>query len=431
MNGDPRSHGLWEASAPEALPAPPLTEDLVAEVAIVGAGYTGLSAALHLAEAGASVVVLEGAGIGFGGSGRNVGLVNAGLWLMPSRLRQVLGETHGPRLLSQLGEAPSLVFELIDRHAIDCQPVRSGTLHCAADARGLAELEIRCRQWQELGAPVRLLDPAETAGRLGTTAYRGSLLDLRAGTIQPLAYARGLACAAVSSGARLHSGSPVVAMEEEPGAGWRLRTASGRTLSAKWAIVATNAYTGPGGPCPALQRELVRLPYFNLATAPLPRELAETVLPGREGAWDTRRLLSSFRMDRGGRLVFGSVGALRGCATEVHRTWARRALAKLFPQLAGVSFEHEWYGVIGMTSDAVPRLHALGRRALSISGYNGRGIAPGTTFGRDLARWVLGELTEADMPLPVSEPGSAALKPLREGFYEAGSLAAHLAGAWL
>ena len=429
MNGDPRSHGLWEASAPPAPAAPPLMQDAVAEVAIVGAGYTGLSAALHLAEAGASVAVLEGAGIGFGGSGRNVGLVNAGLWLMPSQLRQALGENHGPRLLRQLGEAPSLVFELIDRHGIDCQPVRSGTLHCAADGRGLAELAARCRQWRELGAPVRLLDSAETVGKLGTSAYRGSLLDLRAGTIQPLAYARGLAAAAVSSGARLYSGSPVVAMDEDPAAGWRLRTASGGTLRAKWALATTNAYTHAGGPCAQLQRELVRLPYFNLATAPLPRGLAERILPERQGAWDTRRLLSSFRMDREGRLIFGSVGTLRGGAREVHRAWGRRALAKLFPQLAGVRFEHEWYGVIGMTSDALPRLHAQGRRAMSISGYNGRGIGPGTSFGRDLARWVLGQLSEADLPLPVSEPGSAALKPLRESFYEAGSLAAHLAGA--
>jgi glycine/D-amino acid oxidase-like deaminating enzyme len=94
-----------------------------------------------------------------------------------------------------------------------------------------------------------------------------------------------------------------------------------------------------------------------------------------------------------------------------------------------VAFEHEWYGVIGMTSDALPRLHQLGRQAVSISGYNGRGIAPGTSFGRDLARWVLGQVSEEELPLPKTEPASAALKPLKEAFYEAGSLAAHFAGA--
>lgn len=427
MNNDPRSHGLWEASAPAAPSTSPLTEDVVADVAIVGAGYTGLSAALHLAQAGASVAVIEAVDIGFGGSGRNVGLVNAGMWVMPYALQHELGSTYGPRLLRQLGDAPALVFDLIEKHSIECQPVRSGTLHCAADAKGLAELKDRLEQWRELGAPVRLLDASETAEKVGTNAYLGSLLDLRAGTIQPLAYARGLASAAISSGARLYSRSPVVAVEHR--GGWRLRAASGGSVQAKWMIVATNAYTGPGGVWPQLGQELVRLPYFNLATAPLPEQLAKEILPERQGAWDTRQVLSSFRFDRAGRLVFGSVGALRGSGRGIHRAWGRRALAKLFPQLEGIDFEHEWYGAIGMTTNALPRFHELGRNAVSISGYNGRGIAPGTSFGRDLARLALGQISDSELSLPKTEIGAAPLKPLKEVFYEAGSQAAHFVGA--
>ena len=210
MRDDPRSHGLWEHSAPPAPPTANLNDRLAADVVVIGAGYTGLSAALHLAEAGASAVVLEAVEVGFGCSGRNVGLVNAGLWLMPDALISQLGEVYGVRLLELLGEAPSLVFGLIEKHAISCEVARSGTLHCAVGAKGLAELEERARQWKARGAPVHLLDQSQTAQTVGTDAYAGSLLDLRAGTIQPLAYARGLAGAAIKAGARIFTSSPVI-----------------------------------------------------------------------------------------------------------------------------------------------------------------------------------------------------------------------------
>ena len=148
---------------------------------------------------GASVVVLEGAEIGFGGSGRNVGLVNAGMWVMPEAMPQALGSVYGPRLLDFLGAAPAEVFALVKRHGIDCEAVPNGTLHCAVGATGLAEITERARQWAARGAPVELLDASETARRLGGGRYAGSLLDRRAGTIQPLAYVRGLARAALAA----------------------------------------------------------------------------------------------------------------------------------------------------------------------------------------------------------------------------------------
>lgn len=428
MNGDPRSHGLWEASAPPAPATQALGGTLSVDAVVVGGGYTGLSAALHLARGGASVAVLEAVDIGFGGSGRNVGLVNAGMWVMPSALPGELGAEHGTRLLNLLGDGPSLVFDLVDRFGIDCEPVRNGTLHCAVGAAGLANITERAAQWQALGAPVRLLDAAEAARKTGTRAYRGALLDLRAGTIQPLAYARGLAAAAIDSGAQLFSRSPVTSVENLNGA-WRLRTAGGGSVEAKWVIVATNTYTGADGLWHQLDTELVRLPYFNMATAPLPERLRESILPERQGAWDTRDVLSSLRLDRAGRLVFGSVGALRGGGREIHRHWGRRALAKLFPQLKGVDFEHEWYGWIGMTPNALPRFHRLARNTVSFSGYNGRGIATGTVFGRELAKLVLGETTEAALPLPVTPIVPTSFRRTREAFYEGGAQIVHAAGA--
>jgi len=428
MNGDPRSHGLWEASAPRAPDTTALSTTLHADAVVVGAGYTGLSAALYLAQRGARVVVLEAQEVGFGGSGRNVGLVNAGMWVMPSELPGELGEVLGNRLLTELGNAPSLVFDLIEGHGMDCEPVRNGTLHCAPDKAGLRALHERERQWQALGAPVRMLSQAETAHKTGTDAYLGALLDLRAGTVQPLGYARGLAHAAVAAGAQLYTHTVVNAVHDA-GHHWRLQTNSGGVVHAPWVIAATNAYSGANGPWGALQSELVRLPYFNMATAPLPPTLLKQVLPERQGVWDTRQVLTSFRLDRQGRLVLGSVGALRGTGQPIHRDWGRRAMVKLFPQLRGMHFEHEWYGEIGMTGNALPRFHHLARNTVTFCGYNGRGIAPGTVLGRELARLALGEITTADLPLPVTATSPARLKLAREAFYESGAQIAHLAGA--
>lgn len=425
LQRDPRSHGLWARTAPAAPATTSLSGHQNAAVVVIGAGYTGLSTALHLAEAGIDVVVLEETQVGHGGSGRNVGLVNAGMWVMPDDLPAALGETYGSRLLGLLGDAPRLVFELIDRHAIDCEAEHAGTLHCAAGPGGLRELERRAAQWQARGAPVHLLDAATTAAKVGSSAYAGALLDLRAGTIQPLAYARGLARAAIGAGARIMTGSLVEGIAAD-GARWTVRTPSG-SVSADWVVVATNAYTH--APWPEIRAQLVHLPYFNFATEPLPPELRARILPERQGAWDTKEVLTSFRFDRQGHLVFGSVGALRGTGAAVHRDWAKRALRKLFPQLRDIGFVAEWYGMIGMTDNHLPRFHKLARNVIGFCGYNGRGIAPGTAFGRVAAQLITGAIAEVDLPLPVTEPSTAGLRSLKELYYEIGAQVAHLADA--
>jgi glycine/D-amino acid oxidase-like deaminating enzyme len=394
-------------------------------VVIVGGGYTGLSSALHLAEGGAKVVLLEGNEIGFGGAGRNVGLINAGMWVMPDDVPGVLGPDYGERLLDILGNGPQLVMGLIDRHGIQCELERNGTLHCAVGADGLKEIEARASQWAGRGAPVSVLDAEETRRRVGSAGYTGALLDMRAGTLQPLAYARGLASAAIRAGATLHTGSRVIDTQRD-GSRWIVKTAGG-SVSADWIIVSTDAYST--GPWQQVRAEQVHLPYFNFATVPLGDNLRKSVLPGREGVWDTKEILSSFRMDQAGRLVFGSVGALRNTGTAVHKGWARRSLKRLFPQLGDVEFECEWHGKIGMTDDALPRFHKFADNVVGFSGYNGRGIAPGTTFGRALASHILGNIGESDLPLPVSAVGAPRFRAAKEMWYEAGAQIAHLAAS--
>ena len=428
MQNDPLSHGLWETTAPPAPPTSPLAGQVKADVVVVGCGYTGLSAALRLAEAGAKVVALEAVEIGFGGAGRNVGLVNAGMWVMPSEMLKVLGaglrragaDFARRRAGRGVGD---------DREISRSTAIPSTTGRCIAPSAAPGSPRSRNARGNGASAARRSKRSAPQRPRPASArdAYAGALLDMRAGTIQPLSYARGLARAAIAAGAAIHTQSPVSAAERTDGK-WTLAAGEG-TVVADWIAVATDAYGG--APWPQGRREQIRLPYFNFATQPLSTDLQAAILPGREGCWDTRTILSSFRFDRDGRLVFGSVGALRGTGLAVHRAWAERALRKLFPRVGAVRFEAQWYGMIGMTKDAVPRFHHLADNVVAFCGYNGRGIGPGTVFGSVLADHILGRIAAKDLPLPVTAPDAPALPALREAYYEAGAQIAHAASAWL
>jgi glycine/D-amino acid oxidase-like deaminating enzyme len=189
-------------------------------------------------------------------------------------------------------------------------------------------------------------------------------------------------------------------------------------------VLSTDTYTSRI--MPELRGEQVVLPFFHVATAPLGDNVRRTILPEGQGAWDTRTVLTGFRTDEAGRLIIGSVGALRGTGAAIHRSWALRHIRTLFPQLGAVELEHEWYGRIGMTDDHLPRLHAPAENMIALAGYNGRGIAPGTVFGRELARHVAGEVPLDAMFLPATAAQHAPFRVVREGYYEVGSQIAHL-----
>lgn len=400
----------------------PLRSDINADVVVVGGGFTGLSAALHLAAAGIDVALLEAVEIGFGASGRNAGLVNAGMWLAPDDIVTALGTEQGERLIDFLGAAPARVFELIDTFGIDCEPERAGTLHCAVGSAGLRELESRAEQWSRRGARVNLLDATAASERVGSNAYTGALLDERAGTINPLGYARGLAEAALRKGARIFTKS-VTRSVLKSGSRWRVAVNEG-SVTADWIIVATNGECVP--PWTGMSRELVRLPYFQFATEPLSPVLRARILPRREGAWDTRLVLSSFRLDHAGRLIFGSFGALQGVGAAIHRFWARQSIARIFPALGNVEFCTGWFGLIETTDNRLPKFHLLAPNVLSVSGYNGRGIAPGTVSGIALAECVINQAVN-EMPIGLSGIKPARCRAARAAFYNLGAQLRHLA----
>ncbi len=414
---------LWRVSSAETLAAPGIAEDASADLVIIGGGFTGCSAALEAARRGARVILLEARTIGHGGSGRNVGLVNAGLWLPPDDVLAITGERAGHRLLGALADGPATVWRIIAREDIDCDPVRRGTLHLAHAPAGLRDLRRRHRQGNRLGAPVQLLDAAETARRVGSACFHGALWDPRAGTIQPLAYCRGLARAARAAGARLHENAQATAIRHQAGV-WQVES-GGHLVRAPLLLMATNAYhdalSGSAGP------QFVPVSFSQFATAPLPPDLRRRILPGGEGCWDTATVMTSLRMDRDGRLILGAIGNVEGAGGPVHAAWARRKLRRLFPELAGQPFANVWRGRIAMTGDHVPRIVRLGPGGLNVFGYSGRGIAPGTVFGTAAAAALL-KGDEDALPLPVSAAHDERMTALRGICYETGATLAHLAG---
>jgi len=415
---------LWQDSAKEAFEADVFTGETSVDLCILGGGFTGCSAALTAAQAGASVLLLEAETIGHGGSGRNVGLVNAGLWLPPQDVCAALGQAQGTRLNTALAAAPQRVFDLIDAHDIACEPVRHGTLHCAHSPKGFKDLEMRFAQQKALGAPVTLLDAAAARQRTGSDKVHGALHDARAGTIQPLAYARGLARAAVQHGARIYEQSPVTTVARQ-GAEWIISTPKG-TVKSKKILIATNAYHQPvkGAEVPAT----TPVHYFQLATAPLGHNIATQVLPGGEGCWDTGTVMTSFRKDQAGRVILGAMG--NPDALGLHEGWARRALQRLFPQVGDVPFEHFWSGRIAMTSDHIPKVMRLGGAGYAVFGYSGRGIGPGTVIGAAAAQALLLE-DEAHLPLEAVDGYAEAFTGAKGQFYELAARLVHAGAARL
>jgi len=398
----PSSAGsLWSATCAPLEPLPQLRAEASAEVAVIGGGYTGLSAALHIAAAGHEVVVLEAAQLGEGGSGLNGGQVIAGLKHDPDLLMAHYGERIGSQLIARSGEAPDLVFDLIRRYAIACDAVRAGWIQLAVSESHLPLLQRRAEQWRRRGADVVALSAREAAQLTGSSRYCGGWMDRRGGTVQPLAYLRGLARAAMSSGARIFTRSMAERLSRS-GSEWRVDTPCGSVV-ARTVILATDAYTDRA--FDALRRTVVPVPSIQVATTPLPPDLRAGILPGGQSVSDTKRLLCYFRLDAAGRLVLGTRGSFRDVPAPAKTAAHERALREIYPQLAGLPLEYRWGGYVAMTRDGLPHLHELAPGVLAGLGYNGRGVAMATTMGKLLARRALGESAESlEFPVTPVQP---------------------------
>lgn len=407
---------LWyDTSSEAALTLEALSEECAAEVVVIGGGITGLSTALHLAEAGVDVALIEAGEIPSGGSGRNVGLVNAGMWIPPDDILETLGQEDGERANTLLGGAPAEVFSLIERHAIDCHATRTGTLHLAHNIKGEEELARRAEQFVRRGAPVELLEDDECRQRVGTQRIRRALLDRRAGTINPAAYTRGLARAAIKAGARLYTHSPACGVTRQAD-DWLVSSTVG-SIRASRVVFATNAYTEDHWN--QVREHFFPGHFFQVASPPLSGELAGEILPEGQGAWDTRMVLSSMRRDAEGRLILGSLGRGEGRPKSWIRCWADRIQRHYFPQLGKVDWECTWTGRIAFTPEHTLRLFEPAPGILGVAGYNGRGVTTGTIVGKGFAHYLV---TGDDnlLPLPIRSYRPVRARPVWSCGYESG-----------
>ena len=411
---------LWDGTAEEKPVDGAFPEGAHFDVVAVGGGFTGLSTALHAAEKGLSAHVLEARTVGYGGSGRNVGLVNAGVWLPPQEVSGVVGARKGAELIDTLGKMPGYVFDLIEKHQIRCEARQTGSIHVAHSPKGFENLRHRAEGWRAIGAPVDLLSAEEVAERTGTRAFHGGLLDHRAGTINPMGYVRGLARAALGAGATISTGAKVIGLEREDGR-WRVRTEKGE-VTATSVVLGTNAYTDELWP--GLKNSFTTIEYFQVATAPLAGRL-DGILEEVRGIWDTATVMTSLRRDAHDRLIIGSMGAVMGGGEGLSRRWAAKRLAKLFPDLGPVDFEEAWHGQIAMTPDHVFRVHRLAEGLYTPIAYNGRGITTGTMFGRALAEILTGADPDT-LPGAVTDVRPGAGRGLQIAFYRAAFAATQL-----
>jgi glycine/D-amino acid oxidase-like deaminating enzyme len=378
---DAAPHCLYLATARPAVSTPPLRADARTEVAIVGAGYTGLSTALHLAERGTAVTLLEAHEPGWGAAGRNGGQVNAGLKHEPDEVERHLGPIFGPRLVQLAGDAPDFLFRLIARLGIDCEARREGTIRAARSAKHAAAMLDSVAQWRRRGADLAAWDRERIAVATGTRRYAAASFDPRGGSVNPLSLARGVAAAAIAAGAVIHGDSRALRLERA-GSGWRVDTAGG-ALRAEKVVLATDGYSDDLWP--GLRTSIVPLYSSIIASEPLSAALTESILPGRGVVYESGEITTYYRLDRDGRLLMGGRGAQRRATQRGDYDHLVRFALRLWPALRPVAWTHWWNGQFALTPDSYPRLHAPERNLLIALGYSGRGVALAAAVGAQLA----------------------------------------------
>ena len=389
---------FWNRTAVEGRGAPALTEDIDCDVAIVGAGFTGLRAALVLAEAGSDVVVLDARDVGWGASGRSGGQVNPMLPVRrPDDLRAAVGPVYFERLAEVSLNSADELFALVRRHKIDCQARQNGWLRVDHCAGARARAREAATAWNAFGAGFEFLEGVDVARLTGSPAYDSAVLSPKGGAVQPLSLVRGLAAAAAAAGARVFRQAPVTA-SKRVGDGWEL-TAANRRIRAEWAILATNGYTD--GLLAGLKRSVLPLTPIQIATEPLAEDRIGPVLPQGHTISDTRRLIMYARREPGGQMVFGGIGYRRPFGGTGGFAWLLRDATRVFPSLQQVSWRYRWSGQIALTADHVPHFHEPAPGLIAGLGYNGRGVAMSLVMGRILAERALGARAE-DLPFPVS-----------------------------
>jgi glycine/D-amino acid oxidase-like deaminating enzyme len=398
-------NSLWSATAPPPPATNSLEGEVSADVAIVGGGYTGLACALSVAQGGAKAIVLEADVIGFGASGRNNGQVIPTLSRMdpddvPRHIApEAGGAAKGEELVQLVADSAKFTFELIRRHNIECDAVQNGWVQPVHSPGRMKLAERRVKAWGRRGAPVELLDAKGVEAITGSKFWHGGWENATGGHLNPLAYVRGLARAAIGAGAIVHTQSPVQSVERS-GTAWKVTTSRGSVRADK-VVIATHAYgdTFSASLWPKLMQTVFPVRSYQMATQVYAEGVRATVLPEDHACSDSQGDLHFFRWDAHGRLVTGAALAVPLGWRDRSPARASERVAKVFPQLGRPRFEYVWHGNVGITWDKLPHCHELAPGVLAFVGCNGRGVALATCIGTQLARALLGARV-ADLPMP-------------------------------
>lgn len=367
------------------------------DVAIVGAGIAGLSTAFHLAEAGVSVAVIEAGIPGCGASGRNTGFVVPALnaaW-GPVEIAARLGPERGPAFAGLVARSGRFLFDLIERLRIDCAAEPTGFLQAAPWPKQSGALRVRAEAWAAAGADVAFLDRASVRDRTGAAGYASAIEFHSGGTIDPLAYTRGLARAAAARGVAIFAHAPVQGMARN-GESWILETPRG-SVRARRVVLATNAGFG------AAAKAIVPVEVHQIATEPLDASARARILPLGGCLTDMRRDAIAFRLSPEGGLMGGGIAALPWNAEARLGSFFRRRFAALFPGVEIPPVARIWSGRIAATRDFFPRLFEIGPACVAPVWCNGRGNALATALGAELARAIARDRFD-EFPLPIEAP---------------------------
>lgn len=419
VNDRPGSYpsSVYAASTEALAPCPPATGDLRADVVVIGSGYTGLSAALHMAEAGLDVCVLEAQRIGFGASGRNGGQVGTGQRLDQDALEAMLGKPRARDLWDLAQEAVEMTKTLAVKHAPDAG-FTPGVIHADHRARFVDESHAYVRKLQEDYGhdQIRALDRDALRALCASDAYHGGYIDMAAGHLHPLAYAFGLARAALAAGARIHETSRVIRVTDGPTVVVDTESARIRADHVLWAA---NGYLGQAEP--RIAARVMPINNFIVATKPL-GDLAASILPGNNAVADSKFVINYFRLSQEGRMLFGGGESYGYRFPRDIASKARKPMVEIFPQLADARIDYAWGGTLGITMNRMPHFARLGQNVLSASGFSGHGVAMATLAGRLASEAVAGQAGRFDIMAEVPSPGFPGGMALRTPLLIAGML---------
>lgn len=404
---------LWGATATPLRAFPALQDDAQADVVIIGAGYTGISAAHHLAQSGMSSIVLEANRPGWGASGRNGGVITAKFRLSFPAIAAAHGKPMAKRMYEIALEATDIVTGLVEAYGIDAANLtRSGQVKAAHNAETLA-YAVKEAEWlrAELGdTTMSVLDAGQVREETGSAGFVGGVLNAGSGGIHPLNYLHGLAEGVTGLGVPIHAGTPALRLRRE-GDGVLVETPGG-IVRAKQAIIATNSYSDLTPATQAYQQTLIPFRSAIIATERLSPNLAATVMPTRRTYTETKRMMRWFRMVDD-RIVFGGRGAFGKTDTPAAFRALHKAMIGIFPQVSDVPLAYRWSGLVAMTLDSVPHVGRVDDRVMLAMGYNGAGVAMSSLMGRYLAAFARGETPDVGL-LDAGRMRRVPFYPLRE-----------------